>query len=61
MNFKQEPKGKNGSRDHGGMNGAYRLALLGFVNLLSDTTQDHLPRAGTAHSGLGPLMSIINQ
>ena len=31
-------------------NGAYWLALHG---LLSYTTQDHIPRDGTAHSGLG--------
>ena len=33
------------------------LLLFFFLN----QTQDHLPKAGKTHSGLGPPISIINQ
>jgi hypothetical protein len=33
---------------------AYWLALHGLLSLLSYRTQDHQPRDGTTHSGLGP-------
>lgn len=33
----------------------------GLFTLLSYTTQDHLPRDGTAHSGQGPPMSVNNE
>lgn len=41
---------------------AYRLALHAFAQLafLHNTTQGHLPRGGTAPSGLGPPMPISN-
>lgn len=42
-------------------NTAYWLASHGFVSQLSYTTLDHLPRAGTAASTLGPPLSITNQ
>ena len=47
-------------RSHG------RMLLIGllahsFFNLLSYRTQDHLPRDGTAHSGLGTPTSTTNQ
>lgn len=34
---------------------------LGLFSLHSHMTQDHLPRVGTVHIGLGPLKPIINQ
>ena len=40
---------------------AYWLAPHGLLSLLSYITQDHLPRDGTAHSGLSPPTPIINQ
>ena len=40
---------------------AYKCALHGLLNLLSYTAQDHLPRGGTAYSGLRPQTTIINQ
>lgn len=51
-NSRQEPAGVNWNRDHG-------LALHGLLSLLSYTTQAHLPRGGTSHSGLGLFTSII--
>lgn len=36
-------------------------ALCGLSSLLCYGTQNHLPRGATAHSGLGPLITIINQ
>ena len=33
---------------------AYWLASPALLSLLSYTTQYHLPRGGTTHSGLGP-------
>lgn len=43
-------------------NTAYSLALRAFAQLafLSNTAQSHLPRDGTAQSGLGPPMPISN-
>jgi hypothetical protein len=41
-------------------NAAYWLAPHGLLSLLSYTTQDHPPRARTAHCGLGPPPSIIS-
>lgn len=35
--------------------------VFGFYFILFYTTQCHLPREGTTHSELGPLMSSINQ
>jgi hypothetical protein len=32
----------------------YWIASHGLLRLLSYRTQDHLPRGGTTHSGLGP-------
>jgi hypothetical protein len=29
--------------------------------LLSHTVQNHLPRSGTTHSGLGPSISVVHQ
>lgn len=43
------------------MKGAYFLAPQGMLSFLSPTPQDHLPRGGTAISGLGFHISIINQ
>lgn len=40
---------------------AYWLALLGLLDLLSFALQDHLPRSGTTHSGVGPSTTIVNQ
>lgn len=37
------------------------FVLQGLIRILSYTTQEHLPRVGMAHSGLGPLTLIINQ
>jgi hypothetical protein len=37
------------------------LAPHGPLSLLSYTTQNHLRRDGTAHSGMGPPVSITNQ
>jgi hypothetical protein len=42
-------------------NTACWLAPHGLLSLLSYTTQDHLLRGGTTHSGLGPPPSVINQ
>jgi hypothetical protein len=39
---------------------AYRLVSPGLLSLLSYRTQDHQPRDGTTHNGLGPPPSIIN-
>lgn len=33
--------------------------LHGLLSLLSKATQDHLPRGGSAHNGLGPPTPII--
>lgn len=38
-----------------------REAMERWLSLLSYITQNHLPRVGTAHIGLGPLTSVINQ
>ena len=40
---------------------AYWIASHGLFKRLSYSTQDHWPRVGTAHSGLGMLISITNQ
>lgn len=37
------------------------ILLTDLLSLLSNTTNDHLPKIGTAHSGLGLNTSIINQ
>lgn len=39
----------------------YWLAPHDSLSLLSYTTQDHLPRDGTTHGGLGPSTSTVNQ
>jgi hypothetical protein len=39
---------------------AYWLAPHGLLGLLSYRTQDHQPRDGTTHNGLGPPPSITN-
>jgi hypothetical protein len=36
---------------------AYWLAPRGLLSLLSDRTQDHLPRGGITHNSLGPPLS----
>lgn len=33
----------------------------GLLSLLYYTDQDHMPKGGATHSGLCPLVSIINQ
>jgi hypothetical protein len=38
---------------------AYWLAPHGLFSLYSYKTQDHVPRSGTAHSGLSPPTLII--
>jgi hypothetical protein len=38
----------------------YWLASPGLLSLLSYRTQDHQPRDGTTHNGLGPPPLIIN-
>ena len=38
---------------------AYWLASHGLLSLFSYTTQDHQPRDGPTHNGLGPLTSVI--
>ena len=48
------------------MQGAWKsaanlLALCGLLSLLSYSARDHQSRNGTAHSELGPPISIINQ
>jgi len=48
-------QGRHGSRGYGGP------SLTGFSRPLSYTTQDHLPRGGNAHMGLGPPASITNR
>lgn len=50
------------SRGHGRMllTGS-KFALYGSPSLLSYTTPTHLPRIGSAHNGLGPPTSVINQ
>ena len=40
---------------------AYWLASTGLLSLLSYRTQDHQPRDGTTHNGLGPLTSVTNE
>lgn len=40
---------------------AYWPIPCGWLSLLSYAFQDHLPRGGTAHNGLGPPTSITNQ
>lgn len=47
--------GKNESRDCGG------ILLIDLFNLHFYVIQDYLPRCDTAHNGLGPPLSIINQ
>ena len=37
---------------------AYWLAPHGLLSLLSYRTQDHQPKDGTTHNGLGPLLFI---
>lgn len=37
------------------------LALYGLLSLLSDTTQGHMPKGETAHSGLSTSTSTISQ
>ena len=44
-----------------GEDAAYVLAPHGSHSLLSYTTEDHLSKGGTTHSGLGHPTSIINQ
>lgn len=39
----------------------YWLIVYGLLSLLFATAQDHLPRGSTAHSGLGPATSTINE
>jgi len=39
---------------------SYRFASPGLLNLLSYRTQDHQPRDGTTHNGLGPPTLITN-
>jgi hypothetical protein len=38
---------------------AYLVALCGLINLLSYTTQDHLPMNSMAHSELGSPIPIF--
>jgi len=40
---------------------AYWLASHGLLSLLSCRTEDHQPRDGATHSGLGPLILIVKQ
>lgn len=42
-------------------NAASWLASLSLLSLFSHIVQDHLPRGGTPHNGLGPPLSITNQ
>lgn len=42
-------------------NTAYWLSPHGLLSYLSNTTQAHLLRDGTAHSGLGPSPSTSNE
>lgn len=51
----REPGGRNWSRNHGGM------LPMGLLNLLTYTTQNHLPWRGTTHSDRGLPTSVINQ
>lgn len=39
---------------------AYWLAHHGLLSLLSHRTQDHQPRHGITHNGLGPPISITS-
>lgn len=48
---RQEPRGSRPWRNTG---------LSPVLSLPSRTTQNHLPRSGTAHSGLSPPKSIIS-
>lgn len=52
---RQEPRGRHWCRNHEGN------CLLACSSLLSYILQDHLPRGGPTHSGLGLSTSIINQ
>jgi hypothetical protein len=40
---------------------AHWLAPRGLLSLLSYSTQEHLPRVGSTHSGLGSHTSTINK
>lgn len=42
-------------------NSIYWHVLHGFLSLVSYMIQNHLPRGGNTHNGLGLPMSIINQ
>lgn len=42
-------------------NTAYLFALYSLLTFLSYATQDHKPKSGSVHSGLGPLTSTGNQ
>lgn len=42
-------------------NTAYWLDLHNLLSLLFLATPDNMPRGGSTHSGLGPLIPIINQ
>lgn len=37
------------------------MLFTGLLSRLSYTLQDYVPRGGTAHSELGPPMSMTNQ
>ena len=39
----------------------YWLSPCGLLGMLSDRTQDHQPRSGPTHNGLGPPTSIFRK
>lgn len=39
----------------------YWLVSLGLISFLPYTAQTHLPKDGTAHSGVGPPIAIDNE
>jgi hypothetical protein len=55
LELKQEPGGRNKSKNHG------RELLAGLLSLLSYRIQDCLPRDGPTHNEPGSLTLIINQ
>lgn len=56
----REAKGRTWGRDQRGMLFPALLSPL-WLSQLSKTIQNHLPRGGTAHPGLGPPTLVINQ
>lgn len=56
-NSRQDPEVRAWSRDHGGL----LFTPHSLFSLFSYAIKNQLPKRGTAHSGLDPPISIINQ